>query len=629
MQKTTGFIGLAIAALSWVCLGANDGLNVDANQNLLIEDCFASGGDDPLCMKSATLGDGTPPPETRNNTTCNTVIYTKGYNGPQIGQEMAGDMVNTVYRNIYPVNVGSSRIALGYRVQTGKKLSNTLFENLYGESNGNFSISSYYNGTGSSIDGVTIKNMQLNSASLFSIAGHAEGDIRNVTIKNLFLKKKLISDISSLTVREYVSGVSVQTSAVVVRIVHPVDYQVVSDAASLPIRAHTQQTTGTASVKRVEFYFNGSKIGEDATAPYALEWKPTGDGIGLLQALAYTDNNPLPDTSAPVPLRVRTTPVLDSLRIFPDTVFLEPSTSFQFGGYGYDQYGRLLAAKPTLQWSVSGAATISSAGMVSLQGGANELTVQLTATLNGKTMKAYAYAKVVEKPQVYDFKHNSQSDYTWTVATNNKLKLYVDKEKTTTNMPARYLGMPFLQTAAADFLNPLFFAAFKVSHPVKIVVAMQTTVDQFYPWFEEYTKTGESFSTAGGTFNLYYRDYAAHETVYLGPKGKSTTGGMYAVMVQHGDGVVATSPVATTTRPTAVSMALRSNKVLSIANLDASVLSWITIVDLQGKSLLNRAFIGRTEYEVALPHHAQGFIVVKIESNGSSSTVNKYFVSGK
>jgi hypothetical protein len=69
--------------------------------------------------------------------------------------------------------------------------------------------------------------------------------------------------------------------------------------------------------------------------------------------------------------------------------------------------------------------------------------------------------------------------------------------------------------------------------------------------------------------------------------------------------------------------------VLSIANLDASVLSWITIVDLQGKSLLNRAFIGRTEYEVALPHHAQGFIVVKIESNGSSSTVNKYFVSGK
>ena len=169
----------------WI-FAANDGLDIDASQNVLIEDCFVSGGDDALCIKSCILQDGGLPPLTKNIVTRNTVVYSIGYRAPQIGAESGGDLQDVYYGNMHIIKAGSSSLSVGYRSAAGGHYSNIRFENFFGEANGGFSISSNYGTPGSSIDGVTVKNMYLDTASNIPLTGDALGGVSNVSFNNIW-----------------------------------------------------------------------------------------------------------------------------------------------------------------------------------------------------------------------------------------------------------------------------------------------------------------------------------------------------------------------------------------------------------------------------------------------------------
>ncbi|MFD2512318.1 Ig-like domain-containing protein [Pontibacter locisalis] len=81
----------------------------------------------------------------------------------------------------------------------------------------------------------------------------------------------------------------------------PVDNASVALGEALTIGAFASDLEGT--VANVEFYVEGSKIGEDLTSPYAYSWTPTSVGVFNLTAKA-TDNTGATTTSAIVKVNV-------------------------------------------------------------------------------------------------------------------------------------------------------------------------------------------------------------------------------------------------------------------------------------------------------------------------------------
>jgi hypothetical protein len=71
--------------------------------------------------------------------------------------------------------------------------------------------------------------------------------------------------------------------------------------ATIPFAANAADSDGT--VKRVDFYANGTLVGSDATSPYQFAWTATIAGNYTLTAVAV-DNLDLSTTSAPVHVTV-------------------------------------------------------------------------------------------------------------------------------------------------------------------------------------------------------------------------------------------------------------------------------------------------------------------------------------
>jgi hypothetical protein len=78
----------------------------------------------------------------------------------------------------------------------------------------------------------------------------------------------------------------------------------VTDTVNL---AATATGNGGATISKVEFFANGTKIGEDTSSPYAFAWAGMAPGSYALTAVA-TDSNNLPATSAAVNIVVSTGP---------------------------------------------------------------------------------------------------------------------------------------------------------------------------------------------------------------------------------------------------------------------------------------------------------------------------------
>lgn len=67
----------------------------------------------------------------------------------------------------------------------------------------------------------------------------------------------------------------------------PANNAIVKSGSKVRIEASASDTDGT--IKKVEFYLNGEKIGEDTTKPYSFNWNKVEDGTHYLIALATDD----------------------------------------------------------------------------------------------------------------------------------------------------------------------------------------------------------------------------------------------------------------------------------------------------------------------------------------------------
>jgi hypothetical protein len=86
-----------------------------------------------------------------------------------------------------------------------------------------------------------------------------------------------------------------------VALTSPSDNANFSAPASITLEASASDFDG--SIRRVEFYANDQKVGEDTTSPYSTEWNGVTPGIHTLKALAY-DNGGEVSESMPVEIFV-------------------------------------------------------------------------------------------------------------------------------------------------------------------------------------------------------------------------------------------------------------------------------------------------------------------------------------
>jgi len=510
---------------------ANDGLDIDANQNLLIEDCYVSGGDDPLCMKSCVLKDKSRPPVTKNNVTRNTVVYTVGYRAPQIGAEAASDLQDVYYQDMHIVNCGASSLSLGYNDSTGGHYSNIHYENFFGENSGDFVISSNYREPGSSIDGVTIKNMYLNSGSNIILSGCAQGGVSNVSITNLWLKGTLQTDLSKVKQGPNVTNATLSTSPVAVRLTRPTADAVVDTSSPIVLEA-TALCPASGSVDKVEFYNGTEKIGESSSSPYTCNWTTTSEGTVSLTAIAYAGTGS--ETSLAIPVELRGAPHLGSIAVTPGADSSAPGTSLAYKAVAYDQFGNVLQTQPAFSWSVSGGGSIDANGVFAIGSTTGTFTVQAQATSNGASKTGSTTLEVTSTFKAYALQSNSENPYTWGTLKDGT-PAYCDNTALLKNTPAKYEGAQLLQTAGSDRRNAFLFASFKVSQAARVFVAMPDKATNPAPWFAGvYTDAGDKIMLGNDSFSIYYKDYPANSVILLGPKSEAANapGGSYFAFVQ-------------------------------------------------------------------------------------------------
>jgi len=509
---------------------ANDGLDIDSNQNLLIEDCYVSGGDDPLCMKSCILKDKSKPPVTKNNVTRNTVVYTIGYRAPQIGAEAASDLQDVYYQDMHIIKCGASCLSIGYNDSTGGHYSNIHFENFFGENSGDFIINSNYREPGSSIDGVVIKNMYLNTGSI-NISGSAQGGVSNVSMTNLWLGGTLQTDLSKVKQGANVSNVTVNTSPIAVRITRPTADAVLDTTHPIVLEA-TALCPASGSIDKVEFYNGTEKIGESTSSPYTCNWTTTSEGTGTLTAIATSGSGT--ETSLAIPVELRGAPHLGSIAVTPGANSSAPGTSLAYQAIAYDQFGNVLQPQPTFTWSVSGGGTIDANGVFAIGAATGTFTVEAQATTNGISKTGSTTLEATNTFKAYALQHNSDYPYAWSTLDIGK-PIYCDDDDSSKDIPAKYQGLQLLQTARKDYQNPFLFASFKVSHPARVYIAMSDKVTNPAAWFSGiYTKTDDKIMVGNDPFSIYYKDYPANSVVLLGPKSETanTPGRTYFAFVQ-------------------------------------------------------------------------------------------------
>jgi hypothetical protein len=104
-------------------------------------------------------------------------------------------------------------------------------------------------------------------------------------------------DIDGKKIDDYTIQGSTTGQSPIVSITKPTNNQNLTGIASVDITANASDPDGT--VTKVEFLVNDVKIGEDATAPYLINWAVPGDGNYEIKALA-TDNSGNKTTSASI-----------------------------------------------------------------------------------------------------------------------------------------------------------------------------------------------------------------------------------------------------------------------------------------------------------------------------------------
>jgi hypothetical protein len=94
------------------------------------------------------------------------------------------------------------------------------------------------------------------------------------------------------------------------------------NATSVPISALASDSDG--SISKVEFFQGSTKLGEDTTAPYGLDWNNVAAGSYVLTAVA-TDNLGRATVSSPVTIAINAQPTVNITTPAGGTVFTAPT----------------------------------------------------------------------------------------------------------------------------------------------------------------------------------------------------------------------------------------------------------------------------------------------------------------
>jgi hypothetical protein len=103
-------------------------------------------------------------------------------------------------------------------------------------------------------------------------------------------------------------------------IASPSNDQSINPGADVPITVNAFNIGGSYTL--MEFYGDGSKLGEDATEPFALSWPSPSLGDHVLTVVA-TDNSGMMSTSAPVTFTIATSPNVDVVSLGADWKYLD------------------------------------------------------------------------------------------------------------------------------------------------------------------------------------------------------------------------------------------------------------------------------------------------------------------
>ena len=167
-----------------------------------------------------------------------------------------------------------------------------------------------------------------------------------------------------------------------VSIASPGDGAIVSAGQTTSITAAVSDPSG---ISKVEFFQNGSLLGERTTSPYSINWAPPG-GVYSLHAVA-TNNKGITAASTPIGVTSNSAPVVSAG--YNQTVFL-PGTATLFGTVTDD--GQPGGGTLALSWSkVSGPGTVSfgspsSALTTATFSGEGDYVLRLTANDGGASI---------------------------------------------------------------------------------------------------------------------------------------------------------------------------------------------------------------------------------------------------
>lgn len=157
---------------------------------------------------------------------------------------------------------------------------------------------SVYNATATAVDfynGATKLGTDATAPYSFTVAGMAQGTYA-FTVKALVSSGSLTSSVVRVT------AAPAPNQAPTVSLTSPTNNASYTIPATVTLSATATDPDG--SVAKVEFYSGSTKLGEDATAPYAFSWTGMTAGTYILTAKA-TDNQGTTTTSASVTITVK------------------------------------------------------------------------------------------------------------------------------------------------------------------------------------------------------------------------------------------------------------------------------------------------------------------------------------
>ncbi len=199
-------------------------------------------------------------------------------------------------KQLYSNNLPTVSITSPAENASFEGFTNVTFTSSASDNGGSIAKVEYYNGTTklgqATAAPYSFTTNQLD-AGTYSITARATDNLGGVTVS------------AAVSIR-LTPPTSVVNKAPTVRLSSPVSGTNVNAPASISIAADASDEDGT--IAKVEFYNGGTKLGEDASAPYTYTWTGVGAGTYTITAKAF-DNKNLSTTSSGVSVIVKTVPV--------------------------------------------------------------------------------------------------------------------------------------------------------------------------------------------------------------------------------------------------------------------------------------------------------------------------------